>query len=94
MKVKCPVLAINGGKDLQVLPGENLNAIKEALKKGGNKHFTMKELPGLNHLFQTANTGLPSEYARIEETISPSALKLMTNWIFKKIGDGPSKFQN
>ena len=87
-KVKCPVLAINGEKDLQVPPEENLNAIKEALKKGGNKHFTVKELPGLNHLFQTANTGLPSEYARIEETISPFALKFITNWILKQTQKG------
>ncbi len=84
MKVKCPVLAINGEKDLQVPPEENLDAIKKALKKGGNKHFTVKELPGLNHLFQTANTGLPSEYAKIEETISPSALKIIGNWILKQ----------
>ena len=56
-KVKCPVLAINGEKDLQVPPKENLSAIEEALVAGGNKNFTVKELPGLNHLFQTAQTG-------------------------------------
>ena len=54
MKVKCPVLAINGEKDLQVPPEENLRAIEDALKAGGNKDYTVKELPGLNHLFQTA----------------------------------------
>jgi hypothetical protein len=42
---------------------------------------TVKELPGLNHLFQTCTTGSPNEYATIEETISPQALGLMTNWI-------------
>lgn len=83
VKVKCPVLAINGEKDLQVLPEENLRAIDEALKAGGNKDYTVKELPGLNHLFQTAKTGSPLEYAKIEETISPAALEILGNWISK-----------
>ncbi|WP_255336358.1 S9 family peptidase [Methanosarcina sp. KYL-1] len=81
MKVECPVLAINGEKDLQVPPEENLRAIEEALEAGGNEDYTVKELPGLNHLFQTAQTGSPSEYATIEETISPDALKLIGDWI-------------
>jgi len=84
-KVKCPVFAINGEKDLQVSPKENLSAIEEALKEGGNQNYTIKELPGLNHLFQTAQTGLPSEYARIEETISPVALKIISDWILEQI---------
>ncbi len=83
-KVKCPVLAINGEKDLQVPPKENLSAIEEALKVGGNQNYTIKELPGLNHLFQTAQTGVPSEYAKIEETISPIALKIIGDWIFEQ----------
>jgi pimeloyl-ACP methyl ester carboxylesterase len=81
MKLKQPVLALNGEKDVQVAPKENLAAIEAALKAGGNKDFLVKELPGLNHLFQTANTGGVSEYARIEETISPSALKVIADWI-------------
>ncbi len=84
MEVKCPVLAINGQKDLQVPPKENLAAIEEALKAGGNKNYTVEELSGLNHLFQTAQTGAISEYARIEETISPTALKIMSDWILEQ----------
>jgi uncharacterized protein len=80
-KVKCPVLAINGEKDLQVPPKENLSAIEKALKAGGNKNFMAKELPGLNHLFQTAETGAPAEYAKTEETIAPAALQVMGDWI-------------
>ena len=83
MKVKCPVLAINGDKDLQVPPKEDLTAIEDALKAGGNKDYTVKLLPGLNHLFQKADTGSPSEYAKIEETISPMALEVIGNWIMK-----------
>jgi len=79
--VKCPVLAINGEKDLQVPPKENLAAIKKALKKGGNKNFVTKELLGLNHLFQECKTGSPDEYGEIEQTFSPMALQEILNWI-------------
>jgi len=82
-KVQCPVLAINGEKDLQVPPKENLSAIENALKKGGNKNFEVKMLPGLNHLFQTSKTGAISEYGQIEETISPTALEPMLDWLNK-----------
>jgi uncharacterized protein len=81
MNVKCPVLAINGEKDLQVPPEENLRAIEDALIAGVNENYTVKELPELYHLFQTAQTGSPTEYAKIEETISPDALELIGNWI-------------
>jgi len=80
-RVKCPVLAINGERDLQVPPKQNLPEIESALKEGGNKDFEVKELPGLNHLFQTCTTGAPSEYSSINETISPVALKVMGDWI-------------
>lgn len=80
-KVKCPVLAINGEKDLQVPPKENLEAIKKALTKGGNKKVTTKEFPNLNHLFQECETGSPDEYATIEQTFSPTALTEILNWI-------------
>jgi hypothetical protein len=83
-KVQCPVLALNGGKDLQVPPTLNLPAIRHALEEGGNKHFETDELPGLNHLFQTARTGAPSEYAEIEETISPVAFEKIGGWILKQ----------
>jgi len=80
-KVKCPVLALNGLKDLQVPPKENLEAIKKALAKGKNKKVTLKELPNLNHLFQECTTGAPSEYDKIEQTFSPTALTEIVNWI-------------
>jgi uncharacterized protein len=83
-KVTCPVLAINGEKDMQVPPKQNLPAIRKALEQGGNKHFEVEELPGLNHLFQTAKTGSPAEYASIEETISPVALEKMSTWILQQ----------
>ena len=80
-KVKIPVLAINGEKDLQVSPKQNLQAIEAALIKGGNKDYSIKELPGLNHLFQTASTGDISEYGKIKETIAPVALNIISDWI-------------
>ena len=85
-KVKCPVLVLIGEKDLQVPYKENLAAIGEALKTGGNTDHTLTSLPGLNHLFQTAGTGSVSEYARIPETFSPEALNIISKWILEKIG--------
>ncbi|MNQ13550.1 Esterase FrsA [compost metagenome] len=83
-KVKCPVLAINGSKDLQVPAEVNLQNINKALTKGGNKKVTTKELPNLNHLFQECKTGLPTEYASIEQTISPTALEEISSWVLSQ----------
>lgn len=80
-KVKIPVLALNGGTDLQITPKENLKAIKKALRKAKNKQATIKELPGLNHLFQESDTGAPQEYQRIEQTYSPTVLKEVSDWL-------------
>jgi uncharacterized protein len=80
-KVKCPVLALDGEKDLQVAAHENLPAIEKALKSSGNSSVKTVNLPDLNHLFQHCKTGLPSEYSSIEETFSPGALKIITDWI-------------
>lgn len=80
-KVQCDVLAINGEKDVQVAPQMNLKAIEKALAEGGNSNVTIKELAGLNHLFQNCTTGAGAEYALIEETFAPEALELIRDWI-------------
>ncbi|WBA41600.1 alpha/beta hydrolase family protein [Hymenobacter canadensis] len=80
-KVKAPVLALNGSKDVQVAADLNLAAIQSGLKAAGNRDVTVQQLDGLNHLFQTATTGLPSEYGQISETFSPSALQIIGNWL-------------
>jgi alpha/beta superfamily hydrolase len=80
-KVKCPVLALNGEKDLQVAANENLPAIEKVLKAAGNNSVKTIKLSGLNHLFQHCKTGLPAEYGVIEETFSPEALKIISDWI-------------
>lgn len=83
-KITCPVLVLNGAKDVQVSPAQNLPAIRKALKEAGNTHFEIDELPGLNHLFQTAKTGSPREYTQIDETIAPLALKKIADWLAKR----------
>jgi len=83
-KVKQPVLAINGSLDLNVSAKENLPVIEKALHDGGNPDVTVVELPGLNHLFQTASTGSPMEYGTIEETMSPVAMKTVSDWILAR----------
>jgi pimeloyl-ACP methyl ester carboxylesterase len=80
-KVKCPVLALNGEKDLQVAAHENLPAIEKALRSSGNNSVKTVQLTGLNHLFQHCKTGLIAEYGQIEETFSPEALKIISDWI-------------
>jgi len=80
-KVKIPVLALNGDRDLQVTPDPNLPEIEKALKQGGNRDVTVRLLPGLNHLFQPAQTGSPAEYGVIETTMDPAVLDLVTRWI-------------
>ena len=76
---RCPVFAINGDKDVQVVSSLNLKGIEKALSK--NKKNLLKEYPGLNHLFQHCTTGLPTEYAGIEETISEEVLGDIATWI-------------
>lgn len=80
-KVKCPVLALNGDKDLQVLPEINLNGIRRGLVAAKNRNVTIKVLPGLNHLFQECESGNPALYGSISQTFSPVALKEIGDWI-------------
>ncbi len=80
-KVKCPVLALNGDKDLQVDSDVNLNAIANALDAGGNTNFKTIKYVGLNHLFQPTETGRVSEYENIKTTIDPEVLADITNWL-------------
>jgi dipeptidyl aminopeptidase/acylaminoacyl peptidase len=81
-RVTVPVLAVNGSLDVQVPAKENLFAARAALK--GHSNATVVELPGLNHLLQDAKTGAPNEYADIEETMSPAALTLITDWVARQ----------
>jgi pimeloyl-ACP methyl ester carboxylesterase len=87
-KVKCPVLAINGERDLQVDPKQNLPEVAAALKEAGNRDATTLELPGLNHLFQTCKTGSVAEYGQIEETMAPAAMGAISDWIEARMNVG------
>ncbi len=83
-RTKCPVLAMVGEKDTQVDPKLNMPVIEQALKDGGNPDYEMEILPSLNHLFQPCRTGAVAEYSHIEQTISPAALDLITQWLQKR----------
>lgn len=80
-KVTCPVLALNGAKDKQVDAEQNLDAIRMILTESKNKDFKVIAIPNLNHLFQDANTGYATEYESIDETVSPAAMKIISDWI-------------
>ena len=90
-RVKCPVLALNGEKDVQVDPRLNLPAIHAALEKGGNTNFRTVEFPAMNHLFQSCTTGGLSEYQMIEETISLTVLETITDWITEVTTENSTK---
>lgn len=90
-QVRCPVLAVNGEKDMQVAARENLRAIEQALKKGGNPDVTVIELPGLNHLFQSSQTGAVAEYATNEETFNAKALNTVSEWLRKRAGSSTNE---
>ena len=83
-RIGVPVLALNGGKDVQVAADENLPAIAAALREGGNGDVTTRAFPDLNHLFQHAETGAVSEYATIEETFAPEVLEVISDWIAER----------
>ena len=76
---RCPVFALNGDLDCQVIASQNLTAIRQLLPR--SKKNLVKEYHGLNHLFQHSTTGLPAEYGQIEETISPEVLQDIAQWL-------------
>jgi hypothetical protein len=80
-RVKVPVLALTGERDLQVVAGPNLAAIRAALDGAGHPDHEVRALPGLNHLFQECRTGAVSEYATIEQTFAPAALEAIARWV-------------
>jgi dienelactone hydrolase len=84
-QVKCPVLALNGDKDIQVDATQNITAISNSLRAAGNKKVTVRIIPGLNHLFQTCQQCTFQEYAKLEESFSPTALKMILDWLDKTI---------
>lgn len=79
MKIACPVMALNGENDVQVIADSNIPVLQELLKDNGKN--MIKIYPDLNHLFQHSETGMPDEYGKIEETMSTEVLDDMTNWI-------------
>jgi hypothetical protein len=84
-KINCPVLAINGEKDVQVPAKENLAGIRDILELAENKKSKEFSMPNLNHLFQVSDTGMVDEYQKIEMTFSLEVLKIMNDWIWKVI---------
>ena len=78
-QTSCPVFALNGDHDCQVISSLNLTAIRRLLPP--SEKNLIKEYPALNHLFQHCTTGLPTEYGQIEETISSEVLHDIAQWI-------------
>ena len=83
-KIKVPVLALTGEKDVQVVARPNLDAIRSALERAGHKEHEVVALPGLNHLLQECTTGAVTEYSTIEQTMAPKALEAVGDWILAR----------
>ncbi|MGB9695925.1 MAG: alpha/beta hydrolase family protein [Ignavibacteria bacterium] len=84
-QVKCPVLLLFGGKDLQVPYYQNEKPMLEALQKAENNDVTLKVFWEANHLFQKAETGLPSEYKDLKKEFVEGFLDFVTAWILTKV---------
>jgi pimeloyl-ACP methyl ester carboxylesterase len=80
-QLTCPVLAMNGSKDIQVTADANLQGIQAALKKAKNKRFDIHRFDGLNHLFQKCKTCDVAEYGDLETTIEPEVLEYIKYWL-------------
>jgi len=80
-KTTIPVLMLFGGKDLQVIVGQNQKPMEDALKKAGNSNYTTRIYPDANHLFQEAGTGSPNEYPQLPKAFVPGFLDDITDWI-------------
>jgi pimeloyl-ACP methyl ester carboxylesterase len=93
-RVRCPVLALFGELDIQVPPAMHMPVLREALSAAGNPDATLEELRGLNHLFQTASTGAIAEYEVIEETMAPSVLHRLSDWIGLRTLEGAAEQQH
>jgi pimeloyl-ACP methyl ester carboxylesterase len=85
--MRVPVLALYGGRDQQVRAATNAPAALRALTQSASPHAAVEVFADKNHLFQTAPTGAPSEYAQIEETVSPEVLARVTAWIVEHTGE-------
>lgn len=84
-KVTAPVLALFGEKDVQVPPAVNVDPMKAALEKAGNKDVTIKVIPGANHLFQAATTGSPNEYTTLPKEFAPGVIDTIVDWLTERV---------
>ncbi|MEQ9297788.1 MAG: hypothetical protein RIF33_04450 [Cyclobacteriaceae bacterium] len=85
-KLTTPSLVINGSLDVFQSPDLNFPAIQKALFKARNTDFTLMVAPQVNHVMQEAKTGLPTEYGKLDNTVSPVVLSTVTNWIQTRFG--------
>lgn len=81
-RIRVPVLALNGDRDVMVDADSNLEAFRINLV--GNADHTERKMPGLNHMFQHCETCTQQEYTKLAETISPEVLNIVSDWIIQR----------
>ena len=84
MGLDCPALLLFGEKDVQATAKDNMPLIEAAVETNEKTNISIRLIDGVNHLYQTAETGSEYEYIQIEETISPTVLELISDWILKR----------
>ncbi len=81
----CPVLIINGEKDLQV-PAAEAEPLKTTLEEAGNDDVTALILPNLNHLLRHHPEDPSLVYRHIDDPIDPRVIETITEWLAEHSG--------
>lgn len=89
-RLQCPVLILQGGKDKQVFP-HHAEAIAKTLGQRGRAPYALKVFPELNHLFQRAKTGDPSEYGELSKQVDEEFLDVLASWLKNRFNEEPTR---
>jgi uncharacterized protein len=84
--VTVPVLAVFGGKDVQVLAGSNAAALQKALEVAGNADVEIVTIEDANHLFQAAETGALAEYSQLAPAFIDGFIESIVAWLAARAG--------
>ena len=87
-QVTVPVLAIFGGKDVQVLADSNATALQQALEVAGNEDVEIVTIADANHLFQAAETGAFAEYGQLAPEFIDGFTQVIVDWMTVRAGLG------
>ena len=85
--LRCPVLAIFGGKDSGIPVEKNRNRWQEALTLGGHRKHTLVVIPGADHMMFEAKTGSLFELPSLDR-FAPEYRPLLIDWLRDRLAVG------